>query len=62
MNIKKVIKIQALYRAIKARKMYEMLVLTTKVRLYTLKFLQVTSKYFTEEEVKETLYGQFKPQ
>lgn len=31
MNVKKIIKIQALYRAIKARKMFEMLNLQTKV-------------------------------
>ena len=30
-NVKKIIKIQALYRGIKSRRMYEMVILTAKV-------------------------------
>ena len=51
-HMKKIIKIQALYRAIKARKITE--VLKTQVKS--------PSKYFTEEEIRETLNGVFRTQ
>ena len=49
-HVKKIIKIQALYRAIKARRMFDILSTETKA----------PSKYFNEVEMKETLHGFFK--
>jgi len=43
-NINKIVKIQAYYRGIKQKKVYQMMLLN-----------KTQSKYFTEEEFKETI-------
>ena len=60
MQAKKIIGLQAICRGNLTRKMYENMRIAAKVKMISLMFCKASSKYFTEDEAKETLHGFFK--